>query len=256
MNFPQGFFIDTALELAGLSKEAYKQFDHGSSWTGPTGYKLLKTFNAVYEGKNVPIGFIAAKADDLYVSWRGTDSLKEWIEDAKFDQIPCDFLPGKVNVELGFYELYAMGGKPGAGKDLVETPQQVVIEFLKNNPSTGKVYVTGHSLGAALAVLNCLDILKNTPNQNVVLYNFAGPRAGSPQFAEIYNEAAAHSWRVVNPNDEVPKLPMENTFGNHFQHVEKEFDVTFGGSFPWEWGDDHSLDNYISHLSKGKSAIS
>ncbi len=246
MELPKGFDLDLALELAGLSNDAYVQYDDyksGKKWPGPEGYCLEAEFNAVYENKNLPIGFIASKGNDVYVSWRGTSSPEEWIEDAKFDQTDCSFLPGSVKVELGFHELYVTG-KNGS------SPQDVVLNFLKRKQVAGKLYVTGHSLGGALAVLNILDIAKNTVNKCPVLYSFAGPRAGSPDYASVYDGTISDSWRVVNSNDEVPKLPMKDTFGNHYEHVNTEFDITFGGKFIWEWGDDHSLTNYIKQLKK------
>jgi triacylglycerol lipase len=252
MNLPKGFDIDLALELASLSNDAYTQYNdykRGKEWPGPKGYKLDIAFNAVYENKHLPIGFIASKGDDIYISWRGTDSVEEWIEDAKFDQVNCSYLPGEIKVELGFHQLYAIGQKDHS------PPQAIVLKFLKTRQIKGTIYVTGHSLGSALAVLNILDIAKNTSHSNPVLYSFAGPRVGSPVYASIYNSTISDSWRIVNSNDEVPKLPLKDTFGNHYKHVNEELDITFGGKYPWDWGEDHSLTNYITQLQKLKDAI-
>ena len=73
-----------------------------------------------------------------------------------------------------------------------------------------------------------------------MVYTFAGPRAGDPTFASLYNGDIATSWRVVNTNDEVPKLPTAVTtvigpppdFKPEFffyEHVNNEYDITFGG---------------------------
>ena len=251
MRVPNGFDLELALQLAGLCGDAYNQYNfykRGQIWPGPDGYKLEKTFNAVYENRDMPLGFIASRGDDVYVSWRGTSSVKEWIEDAKVEQVKCAFLAdSNVDVELGFHQLYTTGPNGSS-------PRSEVLNYLKDRKINGMIYVTGHSLGSALSVLNILDIAVNTSHKKIALYTFAGPRTGSPEYASIYNSVIVDSWRVVNVNDEVPKLPFKNSLGYHYKHVEKEFDITFGGAMPWHWGDDHSLSNYISQLKKMKSA--
>ena len=244
MNLPKGFDLNLALELANLSNDAYSQYTEGKKWTGPEGYKLDITFQAMYN-EHVPLGFVASKGDNVYVSWRGTSSHEEWIEDAKFDQVRCSYLPGHIKVHLGFHQLYTTG-------KLDSSPQKVVLNYLKEKQIKGKVYVTGHSLGSALSVLNILDIAKNTSHSNLVLYTFAGPRLGSPEYTSIYNSAISDSWRVVNSNDEVPKLPPKDL---DYKHVNQEFDITFGGEWPWDWEEDHVLDNYIKRLNKLKNSI-
>ena len=251
MNIPKGFNLDLALELASLCNDAYAQYDaykKGKEWVGPKGYKLDVTFQAMYEGPNVPIGFIASKGHDVYISWRGTSSVEEWVEDAKFEQVKCSYLPGNCKVELGFHELYTTGKKQSS-------PQSAILNFLKDKQIKGTLYVTGHSLGSALSVLNTLDIATNTNHRNPVFYSFAGPRVGSPEYVSIYNNAISNSWRVVDLNDEVPKLPPEDIFGNNYKHVDKEFDITFGGKFPWDWPHDHILMNYTKQMRKLKSHI-
>lgn len=245
MNLPEDFNLDLALELANLSNEAYSQHDaheKGEIWSGPNGYILDTVFEAVYEDKNMPLGFIASKGDDIYISWRGTITPEEWIEDAKCEQVVCSYLPGDTKVELGFHQLYTTGVEGSS-------PQNTVLNYLKEKQVKGKTYVTGHSLGAALAVLNALDIAKNTHHNHPILYSFAGPRVGSPEYTEIYNKGVSSSWRVVNTNDKVPKLPPEEI---DFKHVDNEFDITFGGKWPWDWGDNHFITHYIKQLQKIK----
>ena len=125
---------------------------------------------AVYETGNPPIGFIASKGTALYVAWRGTDDASEWIQDAKFDQVECSFLSGGVSVELGFHELYTTGSRA------LDSPQTTVMDYVKSNAARySAVYVTGHSLGAALAVLNAAEIARSTSCKTPVMYSFAGP---------------------------------------------------------------------------------
>ncbi|CAK9166987.1 unnamed protein product [Ilex paraguariensis] len=73
------------------------------------------------------------------------------------------------------------------------------------------VYVTGHSLGGALATLLALELsssqLAKCGAINVTMYNFGSPRVGNRRFADVYNEKVKDSWRVVNHRDIIPTVP-------------------------------------------------
>uniref|UniRef100_A0A0K0F1Q3 Lipase_3 domain-containing protein n=1 Tax=Strongyloides venezuelensis TaxID=75913 RepID=A0A0K0F1Q3_STRVS len=72
-----------------------------------------------------------------------------------------------------------------------------------------KVYVTGHSLGGALAALCAVRIrLENYRNSSdIYLYTFGEPRVGSSKFAFNFDELVPNSWRVIHSKDIVPHLP-------------------------------------------------
>ncbi|WVY97279.1 hypothetical protein V8G54_029430 [Vigna mungo] len=73
------------------------------------------------------------------------------------------------------------------------------------------VYVTGHSLGGALATLLALELSSNQLTKqgaiSITMYNFGSPRVGNKRFAEVYNEKVKDSWRVVNHRDIIPTVP-------------------------------------------------
>ncbi|XP_030459400.1 uncharacterized protein LOC115679830 isoform X2 [Syzygium oleosum] len=73
------------------------------------------------------------------------------------------------------------------------------------------VYVTGHSLGGALATLLALELSSSQLAKRgaiyVTMYNFGSPRVGNRRFAELYNEKVKDSWRVVNHRDIIPSVP-------------------------------------------------
>ncbi|TYJ45097.1 hypothetical protein E1A91_A02G032000v1 [Gossypium mustelinum] len=74
-----------------------------------------------------------------------------------------------------------------------------------------QVYVTGHSLGGALATLLALELssskLAKCGAISVTMYNFGSPRVGNRRFAEVYNEKVKDSWRIVNHRDIIPTVP-------------------------------------------------
>nr|DAD20117.1 TPA_asm: hypothetical protein HUJ06_021580 [Nelumbo nucifera] len=73
------------------------------------------------------------------------------------------------------------------------------------------IYVTGHSLGGALATLLALELsssqLAKRGAVSVTMYNFGSPRVGNRRFAEVYNEKVKDSWRIVNHRDIIPTVP-------------------------------------------------
>jgi triacylglycerol lipase len=78
-------------------------------------------------------------------------------------------------------------------------------------------------LGAALAVLTSPTVDLLTANNDVRMYNFAGPRVGNPAFAGAYSAFVAQSYRVVNLTDVVPFLPPTKIFGWDYAHVGEEW---------------------------------
>ncbi len=54
-------------------------------------------------------------------------------------------------------------------------------------PAGLQLYVTGHSLGGALAVLATLDIAVNTAFHSPIMYTLAGPRVSDPDFANRFD---------------------------------------------------------------------
>ncbi|MCO7224920.1 lipase family protein [Pleionea sp. CnH1-48] len=238
-----------SIELALLCEQSYLQYsayEDSKKWELPKEYRLLETLHAVYEGVHVPIGFIAEKDNQLYITWRGTDNLEEWIQDAKYEQKHYNFFDASIKVELGFGELY----NTSKGKTH-PSPRATVIDTLKQQKDFKNVYITGHSLGGALAVLNALDVVKNMGHVPIV-YTFAGPRVGNPDFVFQYNQSIQNCWRVVNSHDVVPDLPPKSCppifHEYHYGHVHYEHRITFGNS--WDLPADHSLNNYIAALEK------
>uniref|UniRef100_A0A0V0IF89 Putative ovule protein n=1 Tax=Solanum chacoense TaxID=4108 RepID=A0A0V0IF89_SOLCH len=61
-----------------------------------------------------------------------------------------------------------------------------------DTPNKWHVYVTGHSLGGALATLLALELSSSQLAKHgairVTMYNFGSPRVGNKKFSEVYNE--------------------------------------------------------------------
>ncbi|KAE8783135.1 phospholipase A1-Ibeta2, chloroplastic-like [Hordeum vulgare] len=110
-------------------------------------------------------------------------------------------------VECGFRNLYktAGDGSPSLSEMVVTEVRRLLKKYEGEEVS---ITVTGHSLGAALAVLIADELAGHggapTP---VAVFSFGGPRVGNHAFAERVEARGARVLRVVNAHDVVPQLP-------------------------------------------------
>ena len=113
-------------------------------------------------------GFLATRPGAVFVSIRGTEAPGEWLCD--FEAVPVSCQIGNGSVHQGFQKVY-------------EVIQQSAMEGLKSVLQTGdQLFITGHSLGAALALLLANDAVSLT--QSVQVCTFAGPRTGLADFVK------------------------------------------------------------------------
>lgn len=110
--------------------------------------------------------------------------------------------PGYGDVHTGFSDSYQA------------IAQQVRDAAKKLNPAL-PCYITGHSLGGALATLAALDLALHLPHlkPRIQLYTYAAPRVGDPTFAAKYTQLIPNNYRVINLADAVPLGPPENFRG-------------------------------------------
>ncbi|MBP9854688.1 MAG: lipase family protein [Candidatus Omnitrophica bacterium] len=137
--------------------------------------------------------FIAGNDDIILLSFRGTASNEDWMTDSKTRLIPYK----KGRVHRGFNEAFSLT------KDWVK---RTITEY---DDRIQSLWVTGHSLGAALATL-AVDYLIDKENLFTVngLYTFGSPRVGDRKFAENFDDGIKHrTFRFVYDEDVVTRVP-------------------------------------------------
>ena len=168
-----------------------------------------------------------------FVSFRGTQNLADWLRD--FDFEPENYLPiaGFGHVHAGFQATYQLV------RDSVEANLPAACA------GCDQILLTGHSLGAALAVLAAPDIFAKMPPNTIEpeLVTFAGPRVGLSDFVTSFNTAIESCFRVVNFLDIVPYVPPAP-----YTHVGAEIMVDSGGPIDLAWR--HGLNAYHDGLTK------
>jgi len=167
-----------------------------SAQASDTDLKDLK----IFEDKNTKALAVAgydAGANSIITSFRGSDNIMNWLEDA--DVIKTSYnQPGCSNcyVHKGFKTSY----------DSLKTDLNSYVSTLHSKYSTATVVVTGHSLGAAEAMLAAVD--QQQSGLKVNYYSYGCPRVGDTSFAKFYNGLiTSTNLRAVYRNDPVPTVP-------------------------------------------------
>jgi triacylglycerol lipase len=224
-----------AVVLAGFCEATYVQFDTPPAFKVPAGYTLVARFTGQDQQKvTAPYGFIAESPGAVVIAFRGTRSGTEWITDSDFGYTAYPFVAEAGFTHAGFTGIYA-------------TTREQIIPVLRTLSAAKRLYVTGHSLGAALATLHALDAAVNTQFRSPTMYNFASPRVGNRQFAARYDRAIRSSIRIINSADIVPMLPSTTTGYTHVQ-APWTFTAQMGSR-----GGNHALTTYAAGVRRALS---
>lgn len=142
---------------------------------------------------------ISHNVQAIVIAFRGTQSVNQLISElleTVFSSME-DFLGGKVQTywKKSFEILW---------KDMEPT----VKSLISSHPSY-QIWVTGHSLGGAMASLASAWIAYENilSRQNIIMYTFGMPRVGDYKYAMQHDQLVNNSWRIVNFDDIVPRLP-------------------------------------------------
>jgi triacylglycerol lipase len=244
VTIPSGFDKALALKLANASLLAYNQLGDPAQFTMPPGYTLVAQFTADVLGHNELFGFLMKSATDAVLAFRGTDDFPDDIADIRYNQAPYPYDSNAGLTHIGFTYVY-------------ESCRAAVIAAVTALPGGLTLYITGHSLGGAVATLAALDVAVNSPFKQPIVYTIASPRVGNPASASRFDSTLVtspiYSWRVVNMFDIVPLLPPRDIFDPlditmyYYQHVTDYVPVAFfkGGAIA-----NHRLENYIEAIEK------
>eukprot|EP00117_Sycon_ciliatum_P025662 scpid75268/ scgid21252/ Mono- and diacylglycerol lipase; Mono- and diacylglycerol lipase len=132
-----------------------------------------------------------------------------WIVNLSAFRVPPKDLGGKKKipgyVHYGFYRAFKR----------LQTDVLTNIETLKAAHPDAELYVTGHSLGGALAVMATIDIRVRGIYTNPIMINFGTPRVGNSCFGQYFSKKVPRRIRVAHPKDPVTKLPPPWLFYRH-----------------------------------------
>jgi triacylglycerol lipase len=152
--------------------------------------------------------YCIADGNLVVIAFRGTESIRDFIQDAKFKRVALEFPSSGISCTQAFSKdrlpTVKYGNVHRGFKEALESVWLGIRGFIQKHPNA-KVFLTGHSLGAALAVLLASRLEVSGHNIRAV-YTFGCPRVGNSVFARIANDRFNH-FRMRNNNDAVTRLP-------------------------------------------------
>jgi hypothetical protein len=249
---------ELTLALAQASIAAYNDYE-GKSFTPPPNYRFVARFTGWDQwigefGQEEKFGLIFSYYGPprrIIVAFRGTDSVSDMFEDAfwesaTFQPYRNSVSPAADDVCSGFNGIYS-----SRGGSMTASMQQQIFNLLPAEVS--EVYITGHSLGAALSQLFTLDMRVSSPAVPITTINFASPQVGGQDWQSACNAAGATSCitRVINHYDWVPDFPQAIfDWWDNYVSIGAQFQTAFyGQDWPFDELSCHSILNLQTVLS-------
>ncbi len=179
---------------------------------------------AVSVGRKIEVfyGFLLESDEDSILVFRGTQRTAEWL--GNIYAVQQNYINPNTGESIGRIH---SGFRRIADSIINPLAVDAVKAINPNKPC----YVSGHSLGAALATVLALDIAMAVPElqPNLQVYVYASPRIGNPEFARSYAKILPNSFRVTNLADPIPTMPPTKLRAE-FVHVGEDWSfITQGG---------------------------
>ncbi|MDX1916512.1 MAG: lipase family protein, partial [Rickettsiaceae bacterium] len=157
---------------------------------------------------------VAFKQDTCVITFRGTKHDVNWISNISAFSSKLNIQNQEIYVHQGFLEAHASCWE---GPDKLAQPgiKDIINSYKQNHPNAN-YYVTGHSLGGAMAHICALKLFDlDIDLSKINLYSFGEPRClavmKDKEAPVILREEKY--FRVVNAYDPVCDLPFENGLG-------------------------------------------
>ncbi len=153
------------------------------------GFRLIKTFNS---NETDTQAFLARNDLFAVLAFRGTEIAK--FEDFKIDAMASRISVLDGRVHAGFMEAY---------ESVAKEVEESVLKLEDGLP----LYITGHSLGAALATVATqrFEHIPRIREMIAACYTFGSPRVGNSHYDMEFKSPI---YRVVNTTDIVTVIPL------------------------------------------------
>lgn len=137
------------------------------------------------------VGYVASGDEVMVLVFRGTDDAEDWFSNINVYRRAID----EGEIHSGFAGAYSM--------IRAEVRDQVAAE------DPAHLWITGHSLGGALALVCAYDLLRYDDRDIRGVVTFGQPRIGDERLARYLQEQIGDRYvHFVNEMDAVPHLPM------------------------------------------------
>ena len=196
---------------AAFEEMGYTLLGRGIITTTDSNYSLARASIARL-GKSVVVTFRGTGGDN-FIETAGTAILS----DARVAAVPPSFVAqnrrGTMLVHKGFLTTY------------MKLRGEIVRALSVDEPV--HLYITGHSLGGAMASLMGLDMALNFPNRfsTITVITSGAPRVGNSSFKNNFERAVPDNLRIILNRDPVPTVPW---FDGKYVHAGRSLVLTEG----------------------------
>ena len=269
---PPSLHIPTAQCLLNVSAAVYE--DEASAVSIIAALGLPKDFHAIDNASQDAHAFVipAPSENRVILALRGTDLS---YQDLKHD-IWC--LRGPFGSRLGYSNATADPSwyvSRGFMNSYLAVRSGVLAALATSVPATAgdelpELFVTGHSLGAAMATIAAMDIALFPTTRHIFraihLMGFASPRTGNAEFAAAVGKRFVGAWELMNYRDVIPHFPPRDVGYNHAQQMgvlgpdDGQLSVVTEANFDIHWSADpvkyHHCTTYAAVLERLAGSVS
>lgn len=200
------------------------KYDEDIDWL-----RLRLAQHEIHKHSNGLVYGIFYNKGNIYLSFKGSSTINDFLKDANIQLITTKYFPGKVHA--GFCE-FLLHNK--IYREIFKNLKKFITKFNCQN-----IYVTGHSLGGALSSLfyslcKRYKYFKDMFFENIT---FGSPRVGNNKFCKNL-----HCKRIVYKKDIVTMLP----FPICYRHLDLKTHL----NPKWGWPSvlDHDINKYYQNL--------
>jgi hypothetical protein len=198
---PNTFHPANAAQLCAASAAAYSTPDSDS---------------CILDSRSDTLVRLTRTETDTIIAFRGTTDLRNWLTDldCTFETVGrdsstasgaylghSDFEPSKTPIRI----------HRGFARALSAVEGEITSEVFASCRESRRIWLTGHSLGGALAMLYAWRFfISYRENPFSGIYTYGQPRVGNPAFRDTYNatpELLQSTFRIIHANDLIPRVP-------------------------------------------------
>lgn len=245
------------IQIAGFNKEklaqmcTFSKMTYGNNDTKlfQAGYKTIGSFISedysvipFYYCSGRQAGFVFTKDREITIAYRGTQDFADIITDLLAMLVPLEFLPEGGRVHYGFYYSFC------DSQDSLFCVLENYAKEQKLEIKDFKFYLTGHSMGGAIAKIAALYLSKVIGAQDLHVATFADPRVFDLTASESYSRALPNRTVRVTQHryDPVPAV-APGLFG--YVHVGEQLRVSIAS-----WYTVHKIDGYYQAINAIKES--
>lgn len=183
----------------------------------------------------------------ITVIFRGSESRTDWLYDFMIKKIKIN---KNIHIHSGFFQQLH-------NENSFNTINEKLISLL-HQYNDYDLYISGHSLGAALSTLYGYEFSLLVPDKIVNVLSFASPRVGDENFKnECIKQKNLNILRVTNQRDTITAVPMYNykhvgmnlhLNNNYMYTLSNEYNIFKFSLFNCWNPFDHYMDKYYENI--------